>query len=65
MIAKVSICKPCAGKLRAILESKGERAMAAAMGRTLCSACRARVNRTNGQPESLPLRFEISTRGKA
>jgi len=40
---KLSLCHPCAAKLRAILEERGEDAMAKAIGSTLCRSCLQRV----------------------
>jgi hypothetical protein len=43
MLHKISICLPCAAKLRAVREAEGEEAMIAAMGETLCERCRSKV----------------------
>lgn len=43
MMIKVDICKPCAAKLKAILEERGEAAMAESLGETLCLSCLSKV----------------------
>ena len=57
MRAIVPLCLPCAAKLRAIKETRGEQAMVKAMGRTLCEDCRALVNLAGGMPLNTPLTF--------
>lgn len=43
VIFKLSICRPCARKLSAIVRERGEDAMAEALGKTLCLDCLKRV----------------------
>lgn len=40
---RVDLCEGCAGKLRAILAKEGEKNMARAIGRVLCTGCRSRI----------------------
>ena len=43
MLFKLDLCHDCAAKLRTILTSKGEIAMAESLGEVLCGGCLAKV----------------------
>ena len=37
------LCQGCAAKLRAVLAERGEKAMARAIARVLCTPCRSKI----------------------